>query len=235
MPQLHVVMIGATGLVGTLLAQTLCHRPEVAQVTALARRPLRFSHDKLDTRIIDFADLHEEAKAVGADVAISTLGTTQKQAGSREAFRRVDRDLVVSFADGAHRGGADHLMMVSAVGADARSPSFYMKTKGEADHAVKALGYERIDIFRPGLLLGDRDENRTSEEIGKALLPLMNPFMAGPLSRYKAIGADEVAHAMTAAAVLNEPGIFNHQYAEMADLISNDRVVQPAEEKAAAE
>lgn len=236
MAQISVVMIGATGLVGSMLARTLCHRPEVGKVTALSRRPLiRFDHDKLDVRIIDFANIHDEAKDVAADVAISTLGTTQKQAGSREAFRKVDRDLVLSFADGAHRGGADHLLMVSAVGADPRSPSFYLKTKGEADHAVRTLGYERVDIFRPGLLLGDRDDNRTGEEIGKVLLPLVSPLMVGGFSRYKSIGADEVAHAMSAATVLGEPGLFNHQYTEMMDLIANDKLADQVSDKTAAE
>ena len=211
----RAVITGATGLVGRYLTAELAKKPELETIIALVRKVPDWAGDRsvegVEWREIDFSKIAAEAEAAHADVALSVLGTTQNKAGSREAFAKVDRDYVVAFADGAQRGGADQFVLISSVGADPSSPSFYLKIKGQAERAIQGLGYERLDIFRPGLLMGSRNEFRLTEEIGKVVSPLLTPLLPGPLSRFRGVDAITVARAMAAAVDLsNDNGRFVH-------------------------
>jgi uncharacterized protein YbjT (DUF2867 family) len=95
------------------------------------------------------------------------------------------------------------MVTVSSVGAESGSRNFYLKLKGEMEAALEALGFDRLDIFRPGLLRGPRGgERRLGERLGIFASPVVNLVLRGPLDRYAAIDADHVADAM--AAVLKE-------------------------------
>lgn len=135
-----------------------------------------------------------------------------RSAGSEAAFRAVDLETVAAFAAAARRSGARHMVTVSSVGADPGSRNFYLRTKGEMERALGALGFERLDIFRPGLLRGERGgERRLGERIGIALSPLANLMLRGGLDRFAAIDADVVATAAAAALRQTEPGIHRHE------------------------
>jgi uncharacterized protein YbjT (DUF2867 family) len=203
----QVVMVaGATGLVGRSLVEQLCGSPPWANVVALTRRPLEFEHDKLQVRLVDLARLEDE-QAPHVDVACCALGTTIATAGSQEAFRRVDYDFTLAFARFAERGGARRFLLVSSVGADAGSANFYLRVKGEVENAVRALPFEALVILRPGLLLGDRRESRPAETVARAVAPLLNPLLFGPLAKFRSIRADRVAAAMVAAATDDRSGV----------------------------
>lgn len=149
------------------------------------------------------------------DDAFCALGTTIKTAGSRAAFRRVDFGYVVAFARAARASNARRFMLVSAIGSSARSRIFYLRVKGETEEAVAALGFPALDIFRPGLLLGQRAESRPREALGMALAPFLNPLMLGPAKAYRGIPADMVAAAMIIAAGAERTGRQIHTYADM--------------------
>ena len=152
-----VVLAGASGLIGRALLELLLAPGRSDRVVVLARRPLpgdRARDPRLRVRIGDVATLAAAATGV-RDVYIA-LGTTIKVAGSQDAFRAVDFDLVVGVARAARSAGARRLAVVSALGADARSSVFYNRVKGEAEDALATLGYESLVIARPSLLLGDR-------------------------------------------------------------------------------
>lgn len=192
------LVAGASGLVGGHLLPLLLADGAYARVVTLARRELAARHAKLEQRVVDFGTLDAFSDIPRADDVFCCLGTTIKQAGSREAFRRVDHDYVLALARAGRRAppGARQFLLVSALGADPGSRIFYSRVKGEVEAAVRQLPYEGIQIFRPSLLLGQRPEFRLGERIGIALTRVVAPLLVGPLRRYRPIHAADVARAM---------------------------------------
>lgn len=191
-----IMVLGATGLTGSMVVQGLLDRPEVSRVIVPLRKPLGFEHPKLEQRIIDFDELEQMPGLFKVDVLVCCLGTTIKKAGSQENFRKVDCGYPLEAARLARGQGANALLLMSAIGASSDSTIFYNRVKGELEDAVRELGFPYLSIYHPSLLLGDRRESRPGEALGQKAMPLVNRFMFGPLDRYKAIGADVVAQAM---------------------------------------
>lgn len=195
-PQRRVWLAGATGLVGRELLDRLLADPATAELHLLLRRaaPALPTHPKLHTHLVDFDRL---PALPPADEVFIALGTTIKQAGSQEAFRRVDFDAVVNTARAGHAAGATRLGIVSALGADARSGVFYNRVKGEMEDAVAKLGYATVVLAQPSLLLGDR------ARLGQPVRPLeawamrwSRPVMAVLPRRVRPILAADVAAAL---------------------------------------
>lgn len=202
----HALVFGATGLIGGHVLQAALAAGTPAQLTAVTRRPLRVQRAGLTNLVADFERLPAHDWPVPVDLAFCCLGTTIRDAGSQSAFRAVDHDLVVRCATWARRIGVQHFLLVSAVGASARSPVFYNRVKGETEAAVEALGFPRLSIFRPSLLLGERDGKRPSEAVGMRVMPVLSPLLAGPLNVYRAIPARDVARAMLGQALVPDGG-----------------------------
>ncbi|GAA3995930.1 NAD-dependent epimerase/dehydratase family protein [Sphingomonas humi] len=205
---MRAAMIGATGLIGRQLWPLLQARHALL---SLGRRPSGAAHEKIG----DMAQWPGLLSGENIDVAISTLGTTRKAAGSWAAFEAVDRHAVLAFASAAREAGARQFLLVSSSGANADSRNDYLRLKGEVEQAIAAFGFERVDVFRPGLLLGERSERRPAEAAGQALGPVLNLLLRGPLDRYAAIDAGLVARAMAALAGREQPGRFIHHNREI--------------------
>jgi uncharacterized protein YbjT (DUF2867 family) len=197
-----VLVLGATGLVGCEIVEGLVADESVAEVRALVRRSLeRWAPTvKLRELIADFDTLDAHPEWFRVDQVFCALGTTIRKAGSREAFRRVDFDYAFAVARLAHAQGARHFLLVSAVGADARSRIFYSRVKGELEDAVRAVGYTSVTIARPSVLVGAREELRVGELVMKQLAPL---FPAA----WKPVQARQVASALVRAARAERPGV----------------------------
>jgi len=193
------LLVGATGLIGSFLLQRLLDSDRYARVAVWARRDIGRTHPKLKSEIVDFDRLHE--RRVEAEDVFCCLGTTIKQAGSQEAFRRVDYDFPVALAIAAAGGGARRLLVVSALGANPDSRVFYNRVKGEMEIAVRAAGVPATIFFRPSLLSGPRAEVRRGERIGEAVGTLLGPL----LGKYRPIHADLVAAAMLRVALEDRP------------------------------
>jgi uncharacterized protein YbjT (DUF2867 family) len=164
----------------------------------VARKPASMIHAKLNWVVSEFDALDGLASItglVGGD-AYCCLGTTIKTAGSKERFRQVDFEYVVNAARFAKKCGVLNLSMISAVGADANSNSFYSQIKGEAEIAVIAEKLPSLRIFRPSLLMGERTEFRLKEEIAKGFSLLMTPVFYLGLRKYQPIQIEKLARAL---------------------------------------
>ena len=206
---MRVAMIGASGLVGSLTVKRLL--AQGCSVDALVRRPTGFNHPNWSEHVAAADEWPAIAASLGADAAVSALGTTMREAGSEAAFRAVDYDRVVDFARAAASAGARRMATVSSVGADPSSANFYLRTKGEMEQALAAIGFDRLDILRPGLLRGPRGgERRLGERIGIALSPVANLVLRGSLDRFAAIDADAVAAAIVGTLRQSGTGVHRH-------------------------
>lgn len=209
-PARTALLAGGSGLVGGLAIPHLLAAGAFDRVVALGRRPLA-ERPGLEQRTVDFGRLDAEPP-VPAAAAVCALGTTIRRAGSQAAFKAVDVDAVLAFARWARAGGAATFVLVSSVGADPRSSNFYLRCKGEAEEAVGGLGFTRLVALRPSLLLGARAESRPGEALGRAVTPVLNSLLLGPLRRYRGIAADAVASAAVRAATQPAPGRFAWEY-----------------------
>jgi uncharacterized protein YbjT (DUF2867 family) len=199
---MNAIIAGASGLVGRFLLNDLLSRDRYERVIALVRSDLDVRSSKLSIARVDFGTLDSTAPGdacAGADL-FCTLGTTIKKAGSQDAFRRVDQDAVLAFARWGLAHGARRFFVVTALGADAASPVFYSRVKGEVERDLASLGFAETHAFRPSLLLGPREELRLGEAIASRMAKPLGFLFRGPLSKYRPIEAERVAHAVAAIA-----------------------------------
>jgi len=199
------VVAGGTGLVGGTLLRLLGEDANYHRVTSLVRREVP-APPGVALQRVDFERL-DELVLPEADDAFCCLGTTRRAAGSAAAFRRVDLDYVVAFARLAKRAGARRFLVVSSVGASARSPLLYSRTKGECEAAIRAVGFTTVVILRPSFLVGDRAEGRSGETVALAAARLIGPLLVGPLRRYAPVDATAVARALVRAAATAPAGV----------------------------
>ncbi|MBU3055464.1 oxidoreductase [Pseudomonas indica] len=194
----RILLAGATGLTGEHLLDRLLNEPTIARVLAPTRRPLA-EHPHLDNPVGELTGLLPQLEGP-LDTAFCCLGTTIKQAGSQEAFRAVDHDLVLAVAARALELGARHFLVISAIGANPASSVFYNRVKGEMEEALKAQGWPQLTIVRPSLLLGPRSEFRLGERLAAPVLR----WLPG---KWRGIGACTLARAMWRLALEEGRGV----------------------------
>ena len=190
------------------------------EVVAPVRRPVPEMEGLPRARapIVDFDALPDALAGVRVEQVFVCLGTTMSRAGSREAFRRVDHDVVVAALRAGLDAGARDAFCVSSLGASPSARSFYLRVKAEAEEALLALPFRSAHVFRPSLLTGHRDEARPVERLGTLLGTLMSPVMVGPARRYRPIAAAVVAAAMVATARRPRAGRWIHESEEIVRL-----------------
>lgn len=189
------VVAGSTGLVGRELVRQLCESPDHKAVIALARDQagdcFKTTDDKLIVRGLPSGD-----DVIVGDEFYCAIGTTIKKAGSRDAFIAVDQELVLDLARRAKAGGVSRVVVVTSVGSDPDSKNFYLRVKGQTERGLKAMSLKSLEIYRPSLLLGGRDEPRFLERLGVLSAPVLSWLMFGTLSKYRPIQAAELARKM---------------------------------------
>ncbi len=176
MSGLTALVIGATGATGTELVQQLMDDNQYTSVIVFSRRPLLITSAKLTTHIVDFDNPQAWAHLVKGDVLFSALATTLKQAGSQKEQYKIDYTYQYQTAARAAANGVGKYVLVSAMGANAKSWLFYPRIKGELDNAASALPFKQIHIFRPGFLLRQPDKIRPMEKLGIAIIQFFNKF-----------------------------------------------------------
>ncbi len=199
---MKILLLGATGLVGSATLALALRDPRVSAVMAPTRSALP-PHPKLTAPIVDFDRLDPDAAWWQADAVICALGTTMGVAGSQAAFRRVDHDYPLAFARLARRHGTPTYVLNSAAGADAGSRFFYNRVKGALERDLQQEGFTSLTFVRPGLIGGKRTELRLAERVFAAVLTLAGPLLP---RRWRINPAANIARALLMAALDPQPG-----------------------------
>ena len=203
------IVLGSTGLIGKHLLNYLGEKD--LSVIAITRRSIKDIPKNASPMIIDFDEFLDQGHLPGCEHIYICLGTTIKKAGSQESFKKVDLDYCLGFAKKARESGASAISVVTSVGANANSKNFYLKTKGKLENEIKAMGFDSVNIFQPGLLLGNRDEIRPLEFLGQYGSFLLNMFLFGSLKKYRSIQASKVANAMANSPNNNGINYFSYE------------------------
>jgi len=218
MTRRSVVMLGATGAVGGEALKALLAMPEVARITLLGRRLLALpagAEARVSQQVVDVGQPSSYAEWVaGHDAAICTLGVGQPSQMTTEAFLRVDRDWVIAFATACRERGVRHFELLGAVGANSRSRSLYLRTKGELRDALIALRFERLSLFQPSMILTPTNRYGLSQAITLALWPALSHLMIGPMRQFRGVRVEVLGGAMARNLVTAGSGVETLQWAD---------------------
>ena len=195
--QTRIALVGASGLIGMSLIRLAVERTDI-RIIAIARRELALPKGaRMEVLVADPENWADAIAAANARVLVSALGTTWKKAGKdEESFRAVDQELVVACGRAAKAAGIRQMIAISSVGADASAKNFYLKVKGETEQQIGKLGIPRLDVLRPGLLRGPREEVRPAERLGMIASPLIDLLLHGQYRKYRSVRADTMAQAI---------------------------------------
>lgn len=213
------ILFGASGLTGTYLLDDLLNNDLYEQVITLSRKDLPHTHPKLLKLRGDYNSLHTLEPQIIADDVFIALGTTKANTPDRNLYYQADHDYPVEAARLARAKGATAVFLVSAVGANAASRTFYLKTKGETERDIIALAFAHTHIFRPSLLLGERKEKRAAEKIFQKIWPAINFMLAGRLKKFRGMEAKALALAMNNAASTQAKKISIYHWEDIRELL----------------
>lgn len=196
-PPLNIVILGATGAVGTEVMKQLVQMPDVARITVLTRRPLTaVSHDKIAEHIVDVLDPTTYAHLLADhDTAICTLGVGAVSSVTKEEFLKIDRDAVIAFGTACKQANIKHFELLSSVGVDPKSRMFFLRSKGELEDALKALQFKRLSLFHPSNIITPTNRYGFGQAIVLKLWPKLNPILIGPLRKYRGIRVETLGQA----------------------------------------
>jgi uncharacterized protein YbjT (DUF2867 family) len=184
-----VVMLGATGAVGNHTALTLAQARSLERLTLLGRRQVdNIAGKAIAQHTIDiFSPAAYAPLLAGHDAAICTLGVGQPSKMSRAEFVKIDHDAVLNFASGCRRAGVQRFALLSSVGADSRSASFYLRTKGQLEDALKALQFDGLSLFHPSMIITPTNRYGLTQAITLSVMPVIDPLLVGTLNRYRSV------------------------------------------------
>jgi uncharacterized protein YbjT (DUF2867 family) len=212
------LLVGATGLVGGELLTILLEQDRYETVKVFTRKPLRVNHPKLKQIIVDFDNLYQYKEHLNVNEVYCCLGTTIKKAGSQAAFRKVDYEYPIDLVKIAEECKVEKFLIITAMGADKFSKVFYNRVKGEVEGELRNSSIRTLHIFRPSLLLGQREEFRFGEKLAIVLSPIFSLATVGSLRKYKPIQARNVAKAMFLSGQTQKTGLFIYSSNEIQDI-----------------
>lgn len=202
-----VVVFGSSGLVGGHLLQLLNEDSNIEKIYSVRRTPSGNKSGKITEIINEAADIESLINSFEAGCVFICLGTTLAKAGSKENFRAIDYDYILNAARISQMNGARHCFVISAIGADPNSLFFYNRVKGETEIGLQNLNFRSLDILRPSLITGSREDSRTLEKVASSIMKLLKPIFFGSLARYKAMEGRDIAKAMLAISKSQPTGL----------------------------
>ena len=204
-----IVMLGATGAVGGHTARILAGLPGLERLSLLGRRPAEgLAGGPIEQHVIDIlAPASYQDLLAGHRTAICALGVGEPSKMSKAEFVRIDRDAVLDFAAACKQAGVRHFEILGSVGANATSFSFYLRTKGQLEEALKALGFERLSLFQPSMILTPTNRYGVLQAITLFTFPFLRPLLAGPLRKYRGIRVDRLGAAIAMNVLQDARGV----------------------------
>jgi len=200
----NVLLLGASGLVGSNVLSELLAHDQVGQITILVRNSLQLTHPKLTQVRTDFTDLSALDSIGSVDALFCCIGTTRKKTPDLVQYKAIDYGITMEVARRAKQLGCKQIHLISSVGANAKSSNFYLKIKGEIEEGIQTLGFETCLIYRPSMLIGARNESRPAEKIGQILTPVFDFFTFG--GNYHSIRATNLAQCMARQVEISKSG-----------------------------
>jgi uncharacterized protein YbjT (DUF2867 family) len=204
-----IVLLGASGAVGTQTMQTLLEESNISRLTLLGRTPIEdVSENFVKQHRINALDANSYADLLaGHDVAICTFGVGEPSKISKEEFVKIDKMAVLDFAKACKKAGITHFQLLASVGVDAKSSSYYLKTKGELVDELIALNFERLSIFQPSVILTPTNRYGFSQAVLLAIFPLLKPMLFGSLKKYRGIPVEILGKAIAKNTFTNKSGL----------------------------
>lgn len=193
---LSAIILGATGLTGSLLLNKLIADESYSSIKLFSRKASGSTSPKVEEFIGDIIQLEHFKNEFTADVVFCCIGTTSAKTKDRTIYKAIDYGIPQKAAKLARENNIPTFIVVSAMGANARSKIFYNRTKGEMEQAVLYQKIPNTYILRPSLILGPRNEKRLGESLGAVVMKISNALLIGSLKKYRAIEADSIANAM---------------------------------------
>jgi uncharacterized protein YbjT (DUF2867 family) len=206
------IIVGASGLIGGKLLKELLNHAEYDEVLVLVRKELPVQHKKLVQLVIDFNELPKYAASLTGHAVFSCLGTTKANTPDASQYRKIDHDYPLEIARLAKANGVKQFHVVSAIGANAQSSTFYLKLKGELEESLKTIGIESLHIYQPSMLYGGREEKRAFEKVLIGIFKVVDYLLIGSLRKYRSIDGATVAHAMYKNSLAGKPGTHTYTF-----------------------
>jgi uncharacterized protein YbjT (DUF2867 family) len=207
-------IVGATGMIGNYLLEALLKDDYFDTIRIIVRRPYQKTDPKMEVKLVDFNDAESFKLALeGTDTIFCCIGTTQKNVkGDNSLYRKIDYEIPLKAARFGKEAGCEKFIIITSVGANSHSSTFYLKLKGELENAIHSVGLETVHIFQPSMLLGERKEQRTAENLLQGSMKIISGLFFGPLRKFRAIHGKKVSRAMLNAAKKNDKGFFRYTY-----------------------
>ena len=214
---IKITLFGPTGLIGNEILKLLENDSDFEKINVVSRRPLELKSKKSNLNIIDFKDFNSYLNVIdGSDIVLAAIGTTQSKVGfNKKKYREIDFDIISNTVNACEEKNVKHFSFVSSAGADINNKSFYLKLKGDIEKEVESQELNSSTVYRPSLLLGNRNENRFGEIIAQILIPLISFLFP---DNYKPIKASDVAKAMVTESKKIETGFKIYHYRDILKL-----------------
>ena len=218
--QKNVLLIGASGLIGSELVQLLLRDDKIKSVKVFVRKTLAITDQKLREILVDFEHLEDFKDEFQGDALFCCIGTTRKKTPDLAAYKAIDYGIVLAAANIARSNQVPQVHLVSAIGATVSSKIFYNRLKGEIEKDVIKLDFPTTVIYQPAMLLGKRSESRPAECIAQKIMPFFDVFLLGKAQKYHSIEAKKVAESMLDNLHKPKEGVSVLQYEKMINTIT---------------
>jgi len=190
------IILGASGLTGSLLLEKLTADERYDVIKIISRSSVNSTSNKVQEHLGDLLNMKQFKAVFKADEVYCCIGTTASKTKDRQMYKAIDFGIPVAAAKLAKENGIATFMVISAMGANAKSNIFYNRTKGEMEQAVLQEKVDNTYVLRPSLITGGRKEKRTGEKFAITIFKFINYLLIGPFAKYQSIKAESIAEAM---------------------------------------
>lgn len=196
MKQKTAIILGATGLTGSILLEKLLKDDRYRKIKVFARNHVKVKNEKIEEYLIDLFELEKVSDLFTADEVYCCVGSTQKKTPDNDTYRMVDFGIPATAAKLCSKNKINTFQVISAMGADEKSNFFYNRVKGEMEGAVLEQQISNTYILQPSLIGGSREESRPFEFIWKKIMSVGDSLLVGSLRKYRTIHPEIIADAM---------------------------------------